>query len=104
MIWVRSYDLTEDGVDMWALHGTENRAGRKGAEETPGKGTARGASMVIQWPRLHTPDSGGLGSEGWDVGPITALSVHESYLEMLLDSRSLTLTAETHLILSGVKV
>ena len=63
-----------------------------------------GTSMVIQWPRLHTPDSGGLGSEGWDVGPITALSVHESYLEMLLDSRSLALTAETHLILSGVKV
>ena len=60
--------------------------------------------MVVQWLRLRTPDSGGLGSGGWDVGPITALSVHESYLEMFLDSRSLTLTAETHLILSGVKV
>ena len=40
MIWVRSYDLTEDGVGMWALHGTENWGGRKGAEEIPGKGTA----------------------------------------------------------------
>ena len=60
--------------------------------------------MVVQWLRLHAPDVGGLGSGGWDIGPITAFSVHQSYLEMLLDSRSLALTAETHMILSGVKV
>ena len=40
MIWVKSYDFVEDGVGMWAPHGREDWAGRKGAEEIPSKGAA----------------------------------------------------------------